>query len=86
MVFVLYEKAFDLVEHSAVFIFLRGEDITENVSRVYGIVTTTKIWQHYDTKDIKTEREVKQGDTFSLNYQKDAWNTSSGKWTGKERR
>ena len=68
LAFIDYEKAFDSIEHGAVFNALREQTINENyielLQNIYGN-SRAKIRIHKNTREIKIEKGVRQGDTIS---------------------
>ena len=63
-----YEKAFDSIEHGAVFNALREQTISENyIDLLQNIYENSKakIRLHKNTGEIKIEKGVRQGDTIS---------------------
>ena len=66
--FIDYEKAFDSVEHIAVFNSLRTQGISENLIELLEYIYvkgTATIKMHTETNKIKIKRGVRQGDTIS---------------------
>ena len=68
LAFVDYEKAFDSIEHNAVFDSLREQGINENYVQLLENIysnSTALIKLHKNSNEIKVAKGVRQGDTIS---------------------
>ena len=68
LAFVDYEKAFDSIEHNAVFDSLREQGINENYIQLLENIysnSTAIIKLHKNSNEIKVAKGVRQGDTIS---------------------